>query len=73
MIAIQHNHLEMCRFIIEQKPDLIKQNRKGNVYPIHLTTTGGKVEVLKLLKEKGSDLEIVSDEIGSPLEWSVIH
>jgi len=43
------------------------------VYPIHLTTTGGKVEVLKLLKEKGSDLEIVSDEIGSPLEWSVIH
>ncbi|XP_061186224.1 ankyrin-2-like [Saccostrea echinata] len=55
-IACVSSKLEMCKHIIQQYPDMLKQvNNEGSNAALY-AAQGGSVEILELLAEKGVDL-----------------
>ncbi|XP_062604564.1 putative ankyrin repeat protein RF_0381 [Saccostrea cucullata] len=55
-IACNNSKLEMCQYIIQHYPDMLKQVANDGLNAAFYAAQGGNVEILKLLAEKGVGL-----------------
>ena len=67
MIAAQHAHLEVVRYLLEQGADRDKASN-GGYTPLHWAADLGHLEIAKLLMAYGADLNATSNNGQSPID-----
>ena len=55
--AISHEHLNVVKYLLEQKPDLTLANKDGQT-PLHVACQKGRIEIVQMLLEDPSRIDV---------------
>lgn len=72
--AIETDRVDMCRLLLDYKADT-NAHTENSAPPLVLAMQNGKIEIIKMLVEKGADIEkpgSLGDFHGTPLSMAVI-
>ena len=68
--AVEHGHLELVKYFIEELKVSANSTKEGEINAIHIASNTNNVEIIEYLHSKGTDIEKVSI-YGKPINWAV--
>lgn len=70
--AVEAGDMERVNAILVQNPDqMLKKNEKGNT-PLHVAAAGGYAAIVRLLLDKGADLQALGEYGFTPLHTALV-
>lgn len=70
LTAVQHGHLGLVQYFVEDLSTAVDSSTDGNVTALHIASNNSALEIIEYLLGKGADIERVSI-YGKPLNWAV--
>lgn len=70
LTAVQHGHLSLVAYFVEELSCPVDSSTDGNVTALHIAANNNSSEMIEYLLGKGADIEKVSI-YGKPLNWAV--
>lgn len=68
--AVQHGHLPLVRYFVEELKQPVNTTVDGNISALHVSANSGFCDIVQYLVDRGADKELLS-VYGRPLNWAV--
>ncbi|KAL2066521.1 hypothetical protein VTL71DRAFT_2592 [Oculimacula yallundae] len=73
MMASQHGAIDIVEMIVKQKPDLDKQNLRGE-NALFLAAVCGHIQIVDILLKSNAAVDANRRSLdGTPLQWAILH
>jgi ankyrin repeat protein len=77
LTAVQHDHLSVIRYFVEELGYAVNTSTDGNITAMHIAANNNACDIIEYLISKGTDLSDVGGDIervsiyGKPINWAV--
>jgi len=70
--AVKQGDLESVRAILDTKDEIVNQRDESGAAPLHYATLNGHRQIVRLLLERGAEINIADSQFGAtPTGWAI--